>query len=99
MRLRVWRTGQAPARTCGPRQNEGRNSRLFVHVPSHGHAHLLMLAPYRRFSALMPWKQGYNITMFYMVVETYRDGPGPVYERAAERAACCLKACGTSTAG
>jgi Protein of unknown function (DUF3303) len=33
----------------------------------------------------MPWKQGYDITMFYMVVETYRDGPGPVYERAAEQ--------------
>ena len=33
----------------------------------------------------MPWRQGYNFTMFYMVVETYRDGPGPVYERAGEQ--------------
>jgi hypothetical protein len=23
--------------------------------------------------------------MFYMVIESYRDGPGPVYARAAER--------------
>jgi hypothetical protein len=30
-------------------------------------------------------RQGYNFTMFYMVVETYRDGPGPGYERAGKR--------------
>jgi hypothetical protein len=27
----------------------------------------------------------YNEAMLYMVIETYRHGPGPVYQRAAER--------------
>ncbi len=28
---------------------------------------------------------GYNIAMLFMVIEKYSHGPGPVYERAAER--------------
>jgi uncharacterized protein DUF3303 len=28
---------------------------------------------------------GYNVAMLYMVIEEYRHGPGPVYERAASR--------------
>jgi hypothetical protein len=28
---------------------------------------------------------GYNVIMLYMVIEKYRHGPGPVYQRAAER--------------
>jgi hypothetical protein len=28
---------------------------------------------------------GYNLAMLFMVIEKYSHGPGPVYERAAER--------------
>lgn len=37
--------------------------------------------------------------MLYMVVERFRNGPQPVYERAAEHGRMLLKVPDTSTAG
>ena len=31
------------------------------------------------------WVVGYNVAMLYMVIEEYKLGPGPVYERAASQ--------------